>query len=197
MSRTWFISDTHFGHANIIGFCNRPFASVEEMDAVMIVRWNETVAYGDTVYHLGDLCLGGIEEAAGYLRRLNGQIHILQGNHDGRWWSYLSGYRSAGLGRVTRCLPIEMLSLPAYSRDGVHPRTLVLCHYPLASWESKTHGAWHLYGHVHNNPEPDGRPLPSLGLALNVSVELTDYRPLSLEQVASRLITKELEDNDE
>ena len=52
-------ADHHFGHANIIEYTNRPFASVEEMDAALIAAWNERVTDYDLVYHLGDFTLEG------------------------------------------------------------------------------------------------------------------------------------------
>jgi calcineurin-like phosphoesterase family protein len=55
---TWWTSDTHFSHVNIIRYCDRPFATVDEMNAEMIARWNDTVAPADDVWHLGDLALG-------------------------------------------------------------------------------------------------------------------------------------------
>jgi calcineurin-like phosphoesterase family protein len=54
MEKVFFTSDTHFGHANIIKYCGRPFASVEEMNRELIARWNAVVGPRDTVYHLGD-----------------------------------------------------------------------------------------------------------------------------------------------
>ena len=54
----WVTSDTHFNHANIIKYCNRPFSSVEEMNETIIANWNKVVSQGDTVYHLGDFALG-------------------------------------------------------------------------------------------------------------------------------------------
>lgn len=55
MSKVFFTSDLHFGHENVIKFDNRPFRSVEEMDAELISRWNNKVKKGDLVYVLGDL----------------------------------------------------------------------------------------------------------------------------------------------
>ena len=52
---TYFTSDLHFGHSNIIKLCNRPFADVESMDAALIENWNKKVKKNDTVYVLGDI----------------------------------------------------------------------------------------------------------------------------------------------
>ena len=52
---TYFTSDQHFGHFNIIRLCQRPFGSLEEMDAVLLERWNAKVKPDDVVYVLGDL----------------------------------------------------------------------------------------------------------------------------------------------
>ena len=78
----FFISDTHFGHENIIRTCRRPFASVAEMDEALVARWNERVGAADTIYHLGDFCYRNSRGADTYMRELNGQIHLIAGNHD-------------------------------------------------------------------------------------------------------------------
>lgn len=52
--RTFFTSDTHFNHANIIHFCNRPFKDVEQMNETIIANWNNVISQDDTVFHLGD-----------------------------------------------------------------------------------------------------------------------------------------------
>ena len=79
---TFFTSDTHFNHANIIRFCNRPFKDVEQMNEVMIANWNSVIGKDDTVFHLGDFCLGGAAEWTKILDRLNGKIYLIMGNHD-------------------------------------------------------------------------------------------------------------------
>ena len=50
-----FTSDLHLGHKNILKLCNRPFSSIEEMDATLIENWNKKVHKNDQVYILGDL----------------------------------------------------------------------------------------------------------------------------------------------
>ena len=79
----FYISDTHFGHFNIIKHCNRPFETVEQMDNTIIQNWNKVVSDKDTVYILGDLAFSKrIKEPAEYLQQLKGRKIIIVGNHD-------------------------------------------------------------------------------------------------------------------
>lgn len=75
-------SDTHSNHARIIELAGRPFASVQDMDAELIRRWNETVAPDDVVLHLGDLALGPIAESLPLTAQLHGRRFLVPGNHD-------------------------------------------------------------------------------------------------------------------
>ena len=77
----YFTSDTHFGHANILNFCKRPFKDVDEMNEELIKRWNEVISKEDTVFHLGDFAFGGAEIWNKTLPRLNGHIVLILGNH--------------------------------------------------------------------------------------------------------------------
>lgn len=79
---TWFTSDTHFGHANIIKYCDRPFASVDAMNKAIIKNWNSVVSPDDTVYHLGDVALGDINSSLACVGALNGYKILVLGNHD-------------------------------------------------------------------------------------------------------------------
>lgn len=82
-TKTFFTSDTHFNHANVIRYCNRPFASLDEMNRAMIERWNAVVGPADTVYHLGDFAMGKATEWPSILPQLNGARKIiLIGSHD-------------------------------------------------------------------------------------------------------------------
>lgn len=79
---TFFTSDTHFGHANIINLCRRPFRDVNHMNDMLVENWNNVVTDDDTVFHLGDFALGGSDVWNKVLSRLNGKIYLILGNHD-------------------------------------------------------------------------------------------------------------------
>ena len=84
MTEYFFTADSHFGHAKIIEYCNRPFKSIGEMDYRLIQLWNDRVKPEDVVFHLGDFCFKELEgkNAQYYLSQLNGQKILIQGNHD-------------------------------------------------------------------------------------------------------------------
>ena len=60
--RVFLTSDTHFGHSNVIKYCNRPFQDRDEMDKAIIKNWNETVTSEDKVFHLGDFSFRNKQE---------------------------------------------------------------------------------------------------------------------------------------
>jgi calcineurin-like phosphoesterase family protein len=163
----FFTSDTHFGHLFTLTRRKRPFASLAAMDAQMIARWNETVAPGDEVYHLGDVAHLEHPDIAGLLGRLNGRVHLLLGNNDDR----------AALEATGRFASIsELLNL------AVEGQNIFLCHYPLREWPNDWRGAWHLFGHVHG--KHDSNPH---GLSLDIGVDSHGYRPISLAEVAQKM----------
>ena len=177
---TWFTSDHHFGHANIIKLCKRPFANVEEMDAEMIRRWNAVVTEGDTVWHLGDLTLGSGDFAQEILNQLNGTVRLLAmpWHHDGRW--LLPGTRTIlDKANVRLENPLVVLDYPGLG-DGKYPLGVTLCHYPLAVWDRKHYGAWHLHGHSHGTYHADGK-------IIDVGVDNWDFTPVSLEEIIERM----------
>jgi calcineurin-like phosphoesterase family protein len=164
---TWFTSDTHFGHAKIIEFCNRPFASMEEMDEEMIRRWNAVVAKGDTVYHLGDFSLAKDHKAIPrYLERLNGQVHLIYGNHDAKRLQFLKGFTD----------------VKSYKEIKVGEQKIILCHYAFKVWNKSHYGSWNLHGHSHGSLPRDYQRKQ-----LDVGVDCWAYAPISYEEVAKEM----------
>ena len=80
MANIYVTSDTHFNHKNIIEYCNRPYSSVEEMNKAIIDNWNSVVKDEDTVYVLGDFCLGGKEAIKELCSQLKGHKILIKGN---------------------------------------------------------------------------------------------------------------------
>lgn len=171
---TLFIADTHFSHANIIKYCNRPFSHVGEMNAAMIENWNSVVKHGDTVYHLGDFSLGqGAAEPL--FDRLNGDIHLVLGNHDEKALA-LQGRRDGGK---------RFASVSDLKEIVVEGQKIVLCHYAFRVWNNHLHGSWSLYGHTHGTLPDD----PTL-LSLDVGVDCWNFFPVTMDQLRKRMSKK-------
>jgi len=173
----YFTSDTHFGHANIINFCERPFSCVEEMDEQLISNWNRTVGKTDTVFHLGDFCLGGAEKWINILDRLNGKIHLIMGNHD------LRNLKARVRDRF------ENVSLEQHIM--VANQKIYLNHYPFLCFSGSYDGTWQLFGHVHTGKVNKGIDYPRLTMLFpnqyDVGVDNNDYRPISFNEIKKRL----------
>lgn len=165
MSRVWFTADTHFGHANVIKYCNRPFASADQMDAHMIAAWNAVVARNDIVYHLGDFAISRDPRTVRRIfQQLNGSKFLVLGNHDSA----------------------ATLALPWAKKDHIQFKTvdgiqIVMCHYAMRVWPSQHHGAIQLYGHSHGN-------LPGTHASCDVGVDSWGFAPVSIEDIKRRLV---------
>lgn len=135
---TYFTSDTHYFHKNILNFEDRPYQSVEEMTNSMIDNWNKQVKDHDIVYHLGDLCLSNLENTIHVLERLNGNIVLIQGNHDHS--NYYRKINQLGL-------------LYAYYEVGItmkyEKHQMWLTHYPMDIGLRPR--KWSIHGHIHSN----------------------------------------------
>lgn len=158
----WFTADHHFGHKRIIELASRPFASVEEMDDEMVRRWNAVVTKGDLVYHLGDFAFADHNL---YLPRLNGQKHLIRGNHDhSNRVKKAEGWQSIDYMKTVK----------------VGEQRIVLCHYGMRVWSASHHGVLHFYGHSHGN-------LPGDNQSLDVGVDCWGFAPVGLEEIRTRL----------
>lgn len=187
--KTFFTSDTHFGHANIIKYCNRPFASVEEMDNTLIHNWNAVVRPEDTVYHLGDFAVGG-GPAAPYLRRLNGTIYFCLGNHDKRL-RFIKAYLDIELELQDHFAESYLnddkvkFGIPYLREVTVEKQDIVLCHYAMKVWNGSHKGSWQLYGHSHGTLPDDPN-----ALSCDVGVDCWNYFPVSMDQLRDKMKTK-------
>ena len=164
---TFVISDSHFFHTKIIGYCNRPFKNADEMNRAMIKNWNSVVKVGDTVYHVGDVACGpdALEgPMLGIFSALNGTIKLIPGNHDSK--------------KRLQTIPFEKLDLRVdLSYKG---KLVVLSHYPHLTWPEAHKGSIHLFGHVHGKYKGFGR-------SMDVGVDTNNFTPLDLDEVVDKL----------
>jgi len=172
----WFTSDHHFGHKNIISFSNRPFTDVDQMNEVMVQRWNEKIGKDDIVYHVGDFALMSPGKLRQLIARLNGKIHLITGNHE-----------SAALD-CADCFEwvkdyFELIVKDEDAHQG--ERFIVLFHYAMRVWNASHYGTWHLYGHSHGDLPDD-----ETSLSFDVGVDSHDFYPLSYADVKSIMSKK-------
>jgi calcineurin-like phosphoesterase family protein len=159
----FFTSDTHFGDRRALRFDRRPFAGLAEHDQALVERWNEIVGPHDEVWHLGDFALGPpAERIAALLTSLNGRKHLIIGNND-------SG----------TTLQAGWASVAHYAEIVADGRPLVLCHYPLRTWNGIGKGAVNLHGHSHGRLRPIARQY-------DVGVDVWDFRPVPLAAMLAR-----------
>jgi calcineurin-like phosphoesterase family protein len=164
MKNTFFTADEHYGHHNIIKYCNRPFRNVDEMDEKIIKKHNEVVTSEDTVYHLGDFTLvKTFEEAEKYIKRLNGKHIFIKGSHD-YWLS-------------DNCAKIIEFKEESYP-------LVIMCHYAMRVWSLSHYNSWQLFGHSHGQ-------LKEIGKQLDVGVDTNNFYPYSLVEVSKIMEKKD------
>ena len=174
----FFISDTHFGHKNILKHADRPFDSIEEHDEYLIDRWNLNVSPKDHVYHLGDFCFWNKKiDANKIASRLNGKKYLIVGNHD----KNLPDKHFTILGTYFELNP------KSFDKESNVP-LLVLCHYPFLSWNKAFHGSYCLYGHVHGRYEIQDNDT----LRMDVGVDSNDYAPISWDEIETIMDEKKV-----
>lgn len=155
----FFIADEHYGHwtsseRNIIKYCNRPFDSIEEMDAEIIKRFNSVVSKDDITIHAGDFTLKNKQVAYDYLQKLNGDHLCLQGSHD-RW------------------LP---KAAPYIWQKTIENQFLVVCHYSMHTWHRSHYNSFQLYGHSHGKLAPEGKQH-------DIGVDNNNFYPVSFDKI--------------
>lgn len=161
MSRNiFFISDTHFHHANIIEYCQRPFSSTFEMDEIMVENWNKVVKPQDKVYHLGDVYFNKYKNEMDMLfSRLNGSKTLILGNHDtGKDQILAKAFKNIHAYRILPDLGVFLSHVPIHV-ESINRRCKL-----------------NLHGHTHEKGSPKG-PYRS------ACVELWNYTPVHYEEI--------------
>lgn len=170
MAELFLISDTHFGHENILTFERRdgtplrPFASLTEMHVRMVENWNRVVGPKDIVYHLGDVAFS--KEGLVLLGMLNGRKRLVRGNHDGfKIRLYLQYFHEVyGVRQIDR---YWFTHVPMHD-ESVHQRNCL----------------GNIHGHLHEKDDLSPKHL-------NVSVERIEYTPIAFEDARQILIERQ------
>jgi calcineurin-like phosphoesterase family protein len=159
----FFTADMHFGHKNIIEFCDRPFRDLAHMNEGLIRNWNERVGVSDTVYHVGDFAFKGGWQGAHnnpdiYEAQLHGNIVHILGNHDRNNHLRNSIYQA---------------------RIKFAGREWILQHHPPKEDELEV-GVHYIVGHVHEKWR-----FKRYGdtIIMNVGVDVNNYRPVKLYEL--------------
>lgn len=171
--KQWITSDTHFFHKNILKYCKdtRPFKTVEQMNQTLIDNWNSCVQPGDEVYHLGDFGFAPEEKLANVIKRLNGDICFVSGNHDKQM------YKKEVSQLLKWTKPYHELSV-----DGTK---VCLFHYPIHEWNQMHRGAVHFHGHLHSQRE--------VARSKDIGVDSNNCFPYDLEKLVKRMKKKPIE----
>lgn len=174
MTKTWLVSDTHFGHEKTCtvfkrpdGSPLRPFKDAEEMDRVMIERWNAVVKDEDRVYHLGDVAIG--RKHLWKCQALKGRKALVRGNHD---IFKTQDFINAGFEEIHG---VRVLNTNEDTR-------VILSHIPLHPESVKRFGC-NIHGHMHGLQLDDP-------MYYCITVENTDFAPITLEEALKRWKTK-------
>ena len=183
MRKTFFTGDLHFGHKNVLTFDNRPFATVDEMDAELIRRWNNKVGKGDLVYVLGDLIWKSRNnDAPALIKSLNGQIILIKGNHDRFLHNSKAKAALAGIKDYDDiCVTLD---------DGTQ-RRVIISHYFIPMYIGHRYNAIHLHAHSHFSDEADfeidfAEQLNRMGCKneiYNVGCMYWNYEPVTLDEI--------------
>jgi calcineurin-like phosphoesterase family protein len=174
MQRIWFTADLHAQHPKMVDICNRPTTREEQDEWLLKEVFNKHVQKNEEVYILGDVSLGKRQDAEKWVARMNGNKHLILGNHD---------KNVAHLGNWCEITQIKDFT---FSRFGVNIH-IVLCHYPMLSWNRRIHGSWHLFGHEHC------RNIGHVGFSFDVGIDRIGlWRPYNLYEICKIMHGKEL-----
>ena len=180
--KIYFVSDTHFGHGNIIKFCDRPFKDVEEMNYKLIENWNNKVPNDGLVFHLGDFAWGGYDFWKSIRNQLNGDIILIKGNHD------IKNMSATAEEELFKFSTWQMLV-------EIEGRKLYLNHVPFlcygGTYRDPKGLVYQLFGHVHSGPGKKGMDIPRMQYLFptqyDVGVDNNGYEPISWNELNEKI----------
>lgn len=192
--KKFYISDTHFFHDYALRFDNRPYSNMDEMLDDMMKRWNSRVSNADHVYIAGDFVWHMGPEAEAYMRKLNGNLHLIIGNHD----------RFIKNKRFTKRFEEIVYYKEMRDTDGEAEHPIVICHYYIPYYNTHRYHGILIHGHSHNTDESkfersiteENRLAGFKPEIYNVGCMLPymDYAPRTLQEIKSRY--KEFSESD-
>ena len=195
----WITSDQHFFHKNIISLANRPFVDISEMNEAIINNFNSLVNDEDFCIHLGDICMGNVDESLKIVKQLNGKQFLIIGNHDKPFhqvaWSqkYLDvGFSKLYFGSISlvQLLMDNKIPFPDYDISKIQ-----LCHFPFEDtiilpydekyrqYHIKDFGQYLLHGHQHSKISMKRERMYDVG------VDANNFKPVNLD-----IITKTIQE---
>lgn len=184
---TFFISDTHASHKNIIlGTSDWPdkskcrkFNTLDDHNNLLLNNINKIIDKNDTIYHLGDFAFSGIQCIIDFRNKINcNNIHLVLGNHDQNMFKEHNGIKINTL----------FSSVTNYKEISLNKQKFVLFHYPIASWNSMSRSI-HLHGHTHRSPQ---EKFKNGGKSMDVGVDGNNYMPYSLEEIMEIMKDREV-----
>lgn len=192
MATAWFTSDTHFGH-NMLAKDIRGFDSTDEHDEVLISNCNSVIKPEDTVFHLGDFSLKNPSTNREYLMtilsRLNGNWHLIAGNHDACWPGHRDSYK-----HQKTYLELGFHSVQAFGKRKLDGEYILMSHFPYlgdhtkedreTSFRLRNEGLTLLHGHTHLNNVISWDYYPE-ALQVHVGLDAWNLMPISIDQVHS------------
>jgi len=161
--KIWFTTDPHYGHWNIVKYCNRPFSSIEEMNKTLIDKWNSVIKPEDLVYVVGDITMSySKKKMKEIFDQLNGEKILIKGNHD------------------------KKATIPIDSFVEIHDRLhitgenydFILVHDPAEAAANHETDQKYICGHLHSYPED--RMYRNW---FDAGVDGNNFTPISLEEI--------------
>jgi len=179
---TFFTSDLHLGHFNIIKYSNRPFTDIEQMNNTIINNINEVVMPEDDLWILGDFFFGTAAKAKDFLQRINcNNLHFTFGNHD-------KEMRKEEIRGFFKSMD-EYKEIKIIDPSTNLPQNICMMHFPILEWNQSFRGSWMLHGHTHGNMKyPE---MLSNHKIIDVGVDRWNYYPVSYTEL--KKLFKDLE----